>query len=312
MSAFKGIAEKLLKKNRPNGKVVVGIDDLVGMRKYIKYFRSSKSKTSASLLSGDVKSVFKGRGIEFEEVRQYAIGDDVRDMDWRVTARKSEPYIKVFLEERDREIYVLIDMSATMVFGTKNEFKSVFAAKTAAMLGWIALENKDRFGCIIYDGTQSFVFKAKSGIKNLLAIFKKISSVSENVLKNSAIGNLSKPLKLLENTLKTRGDVFVLSDFFNFDSAVRNAMFAVGKKSKSHILDISDVLEQNAPKAGEYLAQYENNKLTFNTYNQAFRDEYAAYFAEKKKKIKDFASSSGSFYAALNNSSEIYRQLKLI
>ena len=89
-------------------------------------------------------------------------------------------------------------------------------------------------------------------------------------------------------------------------------MFAVGKKSKNHILDISDVLEQNAPKAGEYLAQYENNKLTFNTYNKAFRDEYAAYFAEKKKKIKDFASSSGSFYAALNNSSEIYRQLKLI
>jgi len=312
MFQIKELTDKILKKNHNTEKVIADIDDLIKMRKFIRYFAHEGSKVSSSLLSGDVKSVFKGRGIEFEEVRQYALGDDIRGIDWKVTARKAEPYTKVFREEKDREIYVLLDLSATMVFGTKNEFKSVFAAKTAALIGWIALENKDRFGCVIYDGKQSFVIKARSGIKNLLAIFKKINFVSEQTFANQNIGNLSKPLKLLESTLKTRGDVFVLSDFFNFGSDVRNSVFAVGKKSRVHLIDIFDVIEQNPPKSGEYMAQFDGKKLIFNTYNQEFCSKYIDYFATKRDSVKNFAGSARCFYSSLNSSLPVHRQLKII
>ena len=126
------------------------------------------------MMAGDVKSAFKGRGMELEEIRSYAYGDDVRDIDWRVTARKEQPFTKLYAEERDREIYVLLDLSPQMVFGTRHELKSVAAAKIAALLGWMSLENKDRFGCVVYDGQENLFFKPQNNRANMMIMLKKI------------------------------------------------------------------------------------------------------------------------------------------
>ena len=115
MAIIKDIAAKIFKPDEKIRGLSVSLDELIGMRRYVNYMKPKTAKKTSSLLAGDVKSAFKGRGLEFEEIRAYAFGDDVRDMDWRVTARRDEPYIKVFQEERDREIYVLLDFSATMV-----------------------------------------------------------------------------------------------------------------------------------------------------------------------------------------------------
>lgn len=312
MAFFKDITAKIFKSEEKAEGLSVSLDELIRMRRYVSYVKTKTTKKTSSLLSGDVKSAFKGRGLEFEEIRAYTFGDDVRDMDWRVTARRDEPYIKVFQEERDREIYVLLDFSATMIFGTKKELKSVFASKTAALIGWIALENRDRFGCIIYDGEQNYVFKAKSGLKNLLSILNTIAKMSERILQNPQSGNFGKALKIAEKTIKNQGNIFILSDFLNFDANVRNALYALSQKSELYLLKISDELEINPPKKGEYMAEYAGNKLVFNTYSADFVENYKAYFAQKRKNLKEFASKTKSSLVELKNSEEISDQVKFI
>lgn len=312
MAIIKDIAAKIFKSDEKAKGLSVSLDELIGMRRYVSYMKPKAAKKTSSLLAGDVKSAFKGRGLEFEEIRAYAFGDDVRDMDWRVTARRNEPYIKVFQEERDREIYVLLDFSATMVFGTKKELKSVFAAKVGALIGWIALENHDRFGCIIYDGEQNYVYKAKSGLKNLLAIFKTISQMSEKILSEQKYGNFGKALKIAEKTIKSQSNIFILSDFSNFDANTRNALFALAKKSELYMLAVSDILEINPPKSGEYLAEYGGKRLVFSTYNHDFIENYQQYFADKRAILKDFALQTKSSYIELQNGSDILKQIKFI
>ena len=130
------------------------LDELIEQRQYVAYLRQLGQSKTFSSMAGDVKSAFKGRGMELEEIRSYTYGDDVRDIDWRVTARKEQPFTKLYAEERDREIYALLDLSPQMVFGTRHELKSVAAAKIAALLGWMSLENKDRFGCLVFDAAE--------------------------------------------------------------------------------------------------------------------------------------------------------------
>ena len=116
----------------------VSLEELLEQKKYVAYLRALKTKFATSKHAGDVKSAFKGRGVELEEIRAYTFGDDVRDIDWRVTARKDVPYTKLYAEEKDREIYIMLDLSSYMVFGTKKELKSVAASKIAGLISWLS------------------------------------------------------------------------------------------------------------------------------------------------------------------------------
>lgn len=162
MGKLKKLTEKFFKpkleKAGGNG-LYATLEELTEQRRFVPYLKNHQFNHIVSSRAGDVKSAFKGRGMELEEIRSYAFGDDVRDIDWRVTARRQTPYTKLFAEEKDREIYVVLDLSAHMVFGTRVELKSVAAAKIAALFGWLSLENRDRFGCLIYDGEETYVFK---------------------------------------------------------------------------------------------------------------------------------------------------------
>ena len=169
MFNFKSIAD-LLKSEQPpkvNAALAADFKQMALMRRYVPYLRDFKLNQT-SLQAGDSRSAFKGRGIEFEEVRAYNYGDDVRDIDWRVTARKNQPFTKLYNEEKDREVYIWLDLSAKMRFGTKHELKSVTAAKTAALIAWYALENKDRVGMAVFDGNKTLIFEPKRTVDNLL------------------------------------------------------------------------------------------------------------------------------------------------
>lgn len=202
MKRLKNLAKIFsFKSENENSGLFVTLEELIEQKKYVAYLRLLTSKFATSNQAGDVKSAFKGRGIELEEIRSYTFGDDIRDIDWRVTARKDTPFTKLYAEEKDREIYVLLDLSSYMVFGTRNELKSVAAAKIAALLGWLALENKDRFGCIIFDGRDNYVFKPKNHQANMIAIFKKIAAVSQEILRRRSDEpeeGFAKTIKLLD------------------------------------------------------------------------------------------------------------------
>ena len=271
------------------------IEELMAMRRYVIYAQGFKKTKTYSRQAGDIKSAFKGRGMELEEIRSYDFGDDVRDINWRVTARKDAPYTNVYNEEKDREIYVWLDLSAPMLFGTQKELKSVTAAKLAALIGWLSLENKDRFGCVIFDGNESLLFKPKSGRAALLAILKKISQVGQRVLSVNKldVSEQLKSLKLLEQNAKNKATTFVLSDFNGFRDEAWKQLAVFARKSNLYLMNIYDVLEEKAPRSGEYLAEYNGKRLIVDSSAKIYRHDYLAYFAKKKEEIRNFCKRFG-------------------
>ncbi|MDR1025885.1 MAG: DUF58 domain-containing protein [Lactobacillus sp.] len=311
LKTIKNILTKTPDEKSGNG-LYVTLEDLVEQKKYLKYVRVSKRNLSKSQHSGDVKSAFKGRGVELEESRQYIFGDDVRDIDWRLTARKQDPYTKIYNEEKDREVYVLLDVSKTMVFGTKKELKSVAAAKTAALLGWTALENKDRFGCLVYDGKSADLFKPQNSSKNVMAVFKKIADVSKAILKNSKNDiDLSRAVHILKKNVKSQPMIFVISDFNDFSDALKKSLAALAKVSSLYCIDIVDKLEEFPPKAGEYMIEDNNEKLVFNSGGKVFGREYLEYFAEKRQEIESFCKKFSIKFIVLHTDKDIHSQLNI-
>ena len=317
MSGLRKITSKLIKPKTSsvsgNG-LFVGLDELMNMRKYATYLQQGKKKKTYSNQVCDVKSAFKGRGIEMDEIREYQFGDDVRDIDWRVTARKEKPYTKLYTEERDREIFVWLDLSAIMLFGSNIELKSVTASKIAALIGWIALNNKDRFGCVIFDGEKSWVFKPKNDRAYLGAIFNKISEVSQNILQqeqNSEEERI-KSLKLLQANVKNRANVFVISSFIYLSDEYDKLWSSLAKKTGLFMINVFDKLEEKAPLSGQYMVEYDGDKLLLDTSSKSYKKSYAEYFAAKLKQKEMFCRKMSCNFINFSSGMSFVGDLKIL
>ena len=291
---LKRIADRIFKsqpKNIGGNGLFVTLEELIAERQYAYQWQVNRLHKITTMQAGDVKSAFKGRGMEFEEIRAYTFGDDVRDIDWRVTARKSTPYTKLYAEEKDREVYVLLDLSSSMFFGTKKELKAVTAAKIAARIGWQCLKSKDRFGCLINDGHKPILLKAQNSQANMMLIFKKIADVSRLSLQNKARQTeetLVKSISLLQKKIKHRAIVFIISDFYWFNEEMQKLLAQLGQKADVTCVNIIDNIEKRPPLAGEYMVQEGSQQLVFSTQSEEFCREYITYFAQKHKNIEDF------------------------
>ncbi len=288
----------------------VTFEELLEEQKYLPYL-SLKNNKYYSHHAGDVKSAFKGRGMEFEEVRMYMFGDDVRDIDWRVTARKREPYTKVFGEEKDRQITVLLDLSASMIFGTRRELKSVSACKIAALLGWLTLHNRDRFGILIYNGKNMKYFKPQNNPRGILAILKTIAQQSYEILQHPNVGDISEALQMLEYYQKGRGTVFILSDFHNYNAMQSAQLSILAKHNLVYCVNIFDIVEEQAPAQGVYAVQYNGQKVVFNSETPEFREEYRKHFAENREKLKNNCRKFLCKYIEIRTDIPIFKQLRL-
>ena len=308
--------KKTSSKDNANG-LSVSIDELIEQKKYLPYIKKRQNNFTSDQ-AGDIRSAFKGRGMEFDEVRTYGFGDDVRDIDWRVTARKNEPYTKVFSEEKDREVYVVLDLSSYMLFGTKKELKSVAAAKLAALLGWQSMANKDRFGLVLYDGEETRVFKPQNNQKNLMAVFKAISQTSASILASSFAeqkvmkNDIAEPLKFLQYNVKSRAMVFVLSDFKKISSEGLKSLVALTKRCRVYCVNIYDYIEEVPPDSGEYMAEYSGEKLVFDSSLEAFKRTYYNYFLEKRRAMEGFCRKFNCQYLNIRTDRPLYRQLKIL
>lgn len=305
MVSLKEITNKIMRKSHiedenSGGGLYVTLNEMIEQKKYVNNAQYIKHKTKAQM-SGDVKSIFKGRGIEFEEIRLYEFGDEVRDIDWKVTARKGVPYSKLYAKEHNRDIYVFLDLSSSMVFGSKNELKSVAACKFVATVAWMCLENKDRFGCMIFDGSDSHFFKANSLRDNILAIFKKISQISEKILLDNQcnIESYKKSLVLLRNVIKSQEEVLLVSDFVNFSEDIQKIMAEIGKNAKTYFVNVYDSIEGEIPKKAEYKVSSLDKNLVFSNKNDIFLSEYSSYFVQKRAMLKDFCHKVSASYIPL-------------
>lgn len=318
MKKFKTLATKFFNltsvKNSDEG-LYATIEELIEQKQYINFINHHNKTDAFSKSAGDIKSAFKGRGMEFAEIRAYEYGDEVRDIDWRVTARKLSPYTKIYNEERNREIYVFLDLSKSMVFGTKRELKSVSAAKIASLLGWLSFENKDKFSCLIYDGFETFFFKPQNSRAGLLAILKKISETTKKVAIDRDVsrnnGSIEKSLKMLQKNIKGQSELFVVSDFYDFNEKIRKTLVMLSKKSKIYLINVFDKIEKTTPINGEYMISSKDKNIVFDSGNLDFKDEYTKYFVQKNKNIKDFCLKFSLQYMSVSNGLPIFQQIKL-
>ena len=245
----------------------------------LKQVRRIEIKTrglSNDIFAGKYHSAFKGRGMAFSEVREYRVGDDVRDIDWNVTARSRQPHIKIYEEERELTMMLLIDVSGSRMFGTTDKLKKNTITEIAAVLAFSAAQNNDKVGCIFFSDRVEKFIPPKKGRAHVLMIIKElISFMPEN---NGT--DISEGLRYLTNILKKRSTAFVLSDFM--DTADGHARFEDALKIASGKHDmvgirVYDRREQQLPDVGilELKDAETGEKVWVDTASRAVRDAYA-------------------------------------
>jgi uncharacterized protein (DUF58 family) len=196
------------------------------------------------VFSGEYHSVFKGRGMEFSEVREYQFGDDIRNIDWNVTARFGHPFIKIFEEERELTVILLVDLSGSLLFGTIEKTKQQIAAELSAILAFSAMKNNDKVGLILFtDKIEKFV-PPRKGKKHVLRVIREVLSFEP---KGKAT-NLKSALEYMNNAIKKKSIVFLISDFI--DEGYEKILRMVGKKHDLIGVVLNDRREFTLPKIG--------------------------------------------------------------
>lgn len=214
----------------------------------LKKVRQIEIKTrglSANIFAGQYHSAFKGRGMAFSEVREYAYGDDIRDIDWNVTARYNKPFIKVFEEERELTVMLLVDVSASLDFGVTSKIKRDMVTEVAATLAFSAIQNNDKIGVIFFSDKIEKFIPPKKGRKHILYIIREFINFKAEQSKT----DVGMALKYLTNVIKKRCTTFMISDFIDAAN-YQNALTIANRKHDIVALQIYDRRETELPKVG--------------------------------------------------------------
>ncbi|MBD3418620.1 MAG: DUF58 domain-containing protein [Chitinivibrionales bacterium] len=242
-----------------------------------------------SILSGEYHSAFKGQGMEFSEVRSYVEGDDVRTIDWNVTARTGEPHVKKFIEERELTVMFLVDASASGDFGSDEKFKSEIAVELCALLAFSAIKNNDRVGLVIFTSEIEKFVPPKKGKNHVLRVIRELLYFKPHK-RGTQIGEA---LKFLNRVQKKSAVVFVVSDFLdrNYESPFRIA----SKKHDLIAVTLSDPREKHFSESG--LIEVEDPEtgevILIDSGSRQFRARYAESFGKREREVHAFLRSVG-------------------
>ncbi|MGB1971849.1 MAG: DUF58 domain-containing protein [Flavobacteriaceae bacterium] len=262
-------------------------------KELLKKVRKIEIKTrrlSDHVFGGEYHSTFKGRGMTFSEVRQYHYGDDVRAIDWNVTARYNEPFVKVFEEERELTLMLVVDVSGSEFFGTADQFKRDVLTEIAATLSFSALQNNDKVGLLLFSNQVELFIPPKKGRSHILRIIREMLEF-EPQNKTTDIGNA---LAFLSGILKKKAIVFVLSDFMdiNYEKTLRIA----AKKHDLTGIRVYDKLEEALPNLGLVpMVDSETQAIQWvNTASKKVREKYAQYQRERKEEFQRLFKLNGA------------------
>jgi uncharacterized protein (DUF58 family) len=257
------------------------------------------------IFAGEYHSAFKGRGIAFSEVREYQYGDDIRSIDWNVTARLNHPYVKVYEEERELTVMLLIDVSGSGNFGTTVSFKRDIMTEVAAVLSFSAIYNNDKIGVIFFTDIVEKFIPPKKGRKHILRIIRELLDFRPESSKT----NLSEPLRFLTNAIKKRCTAFIISDFIapEFEEALRIA----ASKHDVVALKVSDPLEKIMPDVGLLkVADSENGaEKWIDTSSKIFRRTYEDWWKGHIETVKNRFKRCGVDFTELSTGDDYVKPL---
>ncbi len=260
---------------------------------------------SQHIFSGQYHSAFKGLGMAFSEVRQYGYGDDVRFIDWNVTARFNQPYVKIFEEERELTVMLLIDVSGSNLFGTRNQFKSELATELAAVLSFSAINNNDKVGVIFFSDRVEKFIPPKKGRSHTLRIISELVNYTPSQSKT----DIGEALRYLTNAIKKKCTAFLISDFLNanYEQALRIA----ANKHDVVALHIMDRGEDQLPDLGLiHIKDPETGKFFLaDTSDQAVRKAHHNWWMELQRQNNEIFRRNGVDVASLYTDRDYVRTL---
>lgn len=234
------------------------------------------------VMAGSYHSVFKGRGMEFDEVREYQAGDDVRAIDWNVTARTGTPHVKTFVEERELTVVLMVDLSGSMAFGTRNALKSEVAAELCALLAFSAIKNNDRVGLLVFADEVSKYIPPKKGKNHVLGVIREVLTHRAR----TGGTNLRAATDHVMRLLKRRSVLFLVSDFHA--EGMRRPLSLLNRNHDLVALKVRDPREQVMPPVG--LVPFEDPEtgevLVVDTAGRAFRERFAALTQERDEEVR--------------------------
>jgi uncharacterized protein (DUF58 family) len=262
----------------------------------LKKVRKIEIKTrglSRQIFSGEYHSAFKGRGMAFSEVREYTPGDDVRTIDWNVTARFNSPYVKVFEEERELSVVLLVDVSASGAFGTQKQYKKDLITELSAVVAFSATTNNDKIGVIFFSDKIEKFIPPKKGKSHVLRIIRELIDFKAE----SKGTNLELALKYLTNVIKKRSTVFLLSDFYARDNYT-DALKIANKKHDLIAIKINDKAELEIPRVGLIkLKDNETGNIVWaDTSSKEFQKQFKINVLQREQGMRDKFNKCGVDY----------------
>ncbi len=266
----------------------------------LKKVRKIEIKTkglSNQIFSGEYHSAFKGRGMAFSEVREYTPGDDVRTIDWNVTARLRTPYVKVFEEERELSVMILVDVSASGLFGTQKQLKKDLITELCAVIAFSASQNNDKIGVIFFSDKIEKFIPPKKGKSHILRIIRELINI-EPQQKGT---NIELVLKYVSSIIKKKSITFLISDFYDTHK-FSDAMKIANRKHDLVVLRVNDAHEANLPDVGLIkLRDNESGKLMWvDTSDKDFRKQMEINRLTFEAELRDIFNKSGVDYTTIN------------
>lgn len=269
--------------------------------KKASFLRIAATELAEGMKSGSFKSLYRGQGIEFSGVRDYIRGDDVRSIDWNVTARMGRPYVKIFEEERELQIFLVVDNSFSMQLGTNNRTKYDAAAEAAALITIASEMNGCPVGAVFFDGAVNFSCTPKAGQQQTMLILNHLDRLPENIEKGSIIGNA---LTGAGRMLNKRSLVFVLSDFKSANW--EKPMISLAHKHDVIALRIKGAYDEELPQIGtaKFMDLETGTKMLLPTNSQKFKSDWKAYNDSNLNMWKEISLKHGIYPVVLKTSDD--------
>lgn len=263
--------------------------------------------------AGGYRSPFKGRGMEFEESRRYQPGDDIRNMDWRVTARTGEPHTKLYREERERPVLFGVDFRPGMFFATRGAFKSVVACRLAALLAWRSNSRGDRVGGVLWSGGGHREMRPKRGSRGVLDLISALCGFAaypngrnqgSGQDDSSSDAGMTAMAARLRRVAHPGSLVFVLSDFRGFGQRAQDLLAQAARHSTLVLIMIHDPIEAELPPPGRYLLRSGERELFIDTRSHRHRERYHAQFRDRSEAARRFCGKTSARYVACSTNDD--------
>lgn len=306
------IRRKTVAADKPAG-VYANLDDLIRIQFKARDFSFLPQQPVTSILSGRYASRLRGRGLNFEELRRYLPGDDIRTMDWKVTARTRSPHVRVYTEEKDRSVVLIIDQRLNMFFGTRDKLKSVTAAELAALGAWRALHVGDRAGAVVFNDTELVEVRPQRSQKTVMSLLGTILQMNHALSADSQIepnpGMLNRALEKALQLITHDTLVVIVSDFYGVDEQTEQLTTRMAEHNDVLALLVHDPIRLQ-PATHNLTVSDGSLQMEVDFADKSVREKVTRDYGDEQKNIKRFLNSLAAPLLMISNEGDVVNQVR--